>query len=122
MRWTGLIALLIIIGGGVLVSTLFMDTWTEAIMEKTGEIIIGARVEFEGVDVDPAGLSITWTRLQVTDPERPMTNILETGTAEFNLNAGALLRKRINIETLRLEEFAPAHPGAGTAQSRGKRG
>ncbi len=104
MRWKGIITfviLIIIIG---IISTIFIDRWVESGLEKTGQAIVGARVDIDGLDLGLSPLSIEWQRLQVTDPAHTMKNVVETGRTAFKLNVPALLRKRIVIDEMTLAD------------------
>ncbi len=116
MRWKGFIPFVVLVAGIVLVTMLFLDRWVESGLEKAGEAMVGARVEIDGLDVRPTSLSIEWKRLQVTDPDQTMRNLIETGRAAFKMNPAALLRKRYVIEEMTLEDVrhgtARAYDGA----------
>lgn len=105
MRKKGLLFLLIIIGIILALSFLFTDRWLENRLEAAGSSLVGARVEFEGVDFSLFQLRMKWTRLQVTDPQNTMQNLFETGPAEFDLALEPLLTKKILIENFQLKEL-----------------
>lgn len=112
MRWKGLILIVVIIILIGVISIFFMDKWIESALEKTGQAITGARVEIDGLDFSLLHLSIEWRRMQVTDPEHTMQNIIETGRTAFRMNPAALLRKRIVIQEMALENLR-----SGTARA-----
>ncbi|MBC7186903.1 MAG: TIGR03545 family protein [Calditrichaeota bacterium] len=112
MRWKGLIPFLVIVVGLVIVARLFMNRWLESGLEKAGEAAVGARVEIDNLRVRPTALSIEWSRLQVTDPDQTMRNLIETGRAAFRMNPAALLRKRYVIEEMALEDVRYGTPRA----------
>jgi len=106
MRWR---KLGIFIGVPVLVSVIiliFIDSWIERGLEKSGEKIVGAKVEMEGFHFSLLNGSTEWKRLQVTDPKNTMKNLFETGTVQFQLNPSALLRKRFIIEEMSVLNIA----------------
>ena len=86
MRWKGLIFLAAVIAFGVILSLFFLDRWVESGLENAGSSIVGAKVEIDGLDLDVAGLSIEWQRLQVTDPNSTMQNVIETGRTAFKMD------------------------------------
>jgi uncharacterized protein (TIGR03545 family) len=112
MRWKGLIPFLVIVAGVVLVTRLFMNRWLESGLEKAGEAVVGARVEIDHLRLRPLALSIEWARLQVTDPDQTMRNLIETGRSAFKMNPAALLRKRYVIEEMALEDVRYGTPRA----------
>jgi len=105
LRKKGLIFLLVFIGIIFVLSIIFTDWWLENQLETAGSSIVGARVEFEGVDFSLFKMHIKWRRLQVTDPKNTWRNLFETGKAEFDLALEPLLTKKILIENFRLEDL-----------------
>jgi uncharacterized protein (TIGR03545 family) len=105
MRWKGLITVLVLIGIGLVVSVLMIDRWIEKGLEKTGQAVVGARVEIDQLDFSLVGLSIGWDRMQITDPRNTMQNVVETGRTAFKMNPSALLRKRFVVDEMRLSEI-----------------
>jgi len=103
MRWKGLITFIVIAGLLAVISLFFIDQWIESGFEKTGQAIVGARVEIDRLHFSISDLSIEWQRLQVTDPKSTMQNVIETGRTAFRMNLPALLRKRVVIEEMALE-------------------
>jgi uncharacterized protein (TIGR03545 family) len=104
MRWKGLIAFIVIAGIWAGLTLIFMDKWIESGLEKMGQAITGAKVEIDQLDFRLLDLSIEWQRLQITDPKHTMKNLVETGRTAFRMNLSALLRKRIVIEEMALEQ------------------
>ncbi len=104
MRWKGFISLLVLLGIGCIISIFFMDQWIEKGIEKTGEAIVGAKVEMDRFYFNFFTLSVGWNHLQVTDPKNTMRNIIETGRTAFNMKSAALLRKRFIIEEITLAD------------------
>ncbi|MBN2030617.1 TIGR03545 family protein [bacterium] len=100
MRWKGFIPFLVLIGIVCVVSILFMDRWIEGGIEKTGEAIVGAKVEMDGLHFNLFNLSVEWDRFQVTDPKNTMQNLIEIGRTDFNMRSAALLRKWFVIEEI----------------------
>jgi uncharacterized protein (TIGR03545 family) len=97
------LGILVLIGFGI--SMLSMDRWIERGLEKAGETLVGARVEIDNLDIRPLSLSVEWDRLQVTDPNHTMSNAIESGRAAFRLNPAALLRKKVIIQEMALEDL-----------------
>ncbi|MFW6254196.1 MAG: hypothetical protein ACOC41_04635, partial [Chitinivibrionales bacterium] len=105
MRKKGLIFLLIVIAvvGGFLL--LFADKLVEWGMEKAGSAVVGARVEFSGVDLRVFSVSMSWDRLQVTNPQNTWRNLFETGYVELNLALEPLLLKRFVIQNMQTDSL-----------------
>jgi uncharacterized protein (TIGR03545 family) len=85
------------------VMLLLTDRWLEWQMEDFGSALVGAKVEFDGVDFSLLKLRMKWERLQVTDPNNTWRNLFESGIAEFDLDLVPLFSKKIIIEKLQLE-------------------
>jgi uncharacterized protein (TIGR03545 family) len=102
MRWKGFITLVVLLIAGSIVSGLFIDRWMERGLERTGQLLVGARVEIDNLDIRLLDLSIQWDRLQVTDPGNTMQNLIETGRVAYRMHLPALLRKRFIIEEMTL--------------------
>ncbi len=103
MRKKGVISLVIFIALIVALTFIFTDSWLEHTMESAGSSIVGAKVEFDGVDFSLLHLRMRWQRLQVTDPKDTWKNLFETGKTEFALELEPLLTKKIIIDNLQLE-------------------
>ncbi|MCJ7812631.1 hypothetical protein MUP95_04835, partial [bacterium] len=100
MRWKGFIPLLVFFGIDCIISILFMDRWIEKGIEKTGEAIVGAKVEMDGFHFNLFKLSVEWDRFQITDPKNTMRNMIEIGRTVFNMKSAALMKKRFIIEEI----------------------
>ena len=105
MRWKGIIALLILAALAVAAALIFTDEWLEKQMERYGSRMVGARVEFDGIDLSILQLHLSWQALQIADPENTWKNVMETGFCEFQLAFKPLLRKKILIETMQVADF-----------------
>lgn len=87
IRWPGLIAfvvLMLLIGG---VAYLFANSWVESYIEDTGSDMLGARVDVGSVRLSLQPMGIVINQLDVTDPEKPMQNVVSIGSirAQFDL-------------------------------------
>ncbi len=112
MRWKGLIVFFILFLMGVLISSLSVDRWIESGLEKAGQAVVGAKVDVDGLDFRLLDLAIEWDRLQVTDPNSTMQNVIETGRTAFRMRPEALLRKRVIIEEITLADVRSGTPRA----------
>ncbi|MEJ2637531.1 MAG: TIGR03545 family protein, partial [Calditrichia bacterium] len=103
MRKKGILALVVIIAIFVALSYIFTDRWLESTMESVGSSMVGAKVEFDGVDFSFLKLKMRWDRLQVTDPKDTWRNMFETGHCDFDVAFEPLLSKKIIIEDFKME-------------------
>jgi len=103
-RWKGILFLLALFGLFIILSIIFTDIWLESELEGLGNSIVGARVEIDNLDLSFTDLSISWDRLQVTNPKSTMKNMLETGNCEFDMEFLPLLSKKVIIENFAVTE------------------
>lgn len=103
IRWQGLIAFVVIVAGAAAFFLFFIDGLVKRAIEKTGTLIVGAKVELDDADVTLFPLGITLNRLQVTNPNTPMTNAVEVSRIAFSLNPAPLLRHKTIIEEMTLD-------------------
>ena len=110
LRWKGLIPLVVVIGVLSAISVLFMDRWAESGLEKTGQNVMGSRIEIDGFHVNLSTLTVQWNRLQAADPRNTMRNLIETDRAVFRMSLPALLRNRVVIQEITLAGVRTASP------------
>ena len=106
IRWGGLITCIIITGLIALFNIVFLDTIIERSIEDKASTVIGARVDIGSLDVGIFDLSIAIHDIEITNPDEPMRNIIETGDISFDLAAAPLLRKKVVIERLAVQDVA----------------
>lgn len=89
-------------------------------IEKAGTAIVGARVDVGGARLSLSPLGLTLTDLQVTNPSRPMENTVQVGRIAFNMDPGALLRRKLLVEEMAAEGIAFNTPrkSSGAVQKR----
>lgn len=105
IRWRGLVAFICVV---IVLSGLwflFIDSFVERMIEKTGSRIVGAKVELADADLSlfPAGLTLKG--LQVTDPDEPMKNALEIDRATFSIDTLSLFRRKAIINEMTLDRL-----------------
>ncbi len=102
IRWKYFLPLAIVLGAIVVFFVFFFDSLLERGIEKEGAKMNDAKVEVDGLKTKFFSGRITIDRLQVADPDAPMTNRLEAGKMAFQLEVGELIGKRaiINEATL----------------------
>ena len=71
-------------------------------MEKTASGLNGAKVEIDNLDFSFIGPRLSWDRLQITDPQKTMKNMVESGFCEFEMEFFPLLSKKVIIENIQL--------------------
>lgn len=103
IRW-GQVAAALFLAAGLWVLGIWGLSWgVKMAVEKTGTSIVGARVNLDQARVNLWTLSARLNRLQVTNPEEPMTNALEVGSLRLHLRLKPLFWKRFVIEEAALE-------------------
>jgi len=105
MRKKGVIGLSVISALVIVVNMVFLDKWVEKGMESLIARLVGARVEFEKVDVSIAAARIGWERLQVADPDDTWSNLFETGPCSFQIALEPLFSKKFIIKTVLVHEL-----------------
>ncbi len=123
MRKGGIVILLVITGIYILFVWLFSNKIVEKNLERIGEKIVGARVDFRKVHISPFKLFIRWEGLEVADPDNTWRNIIETKECSFELRPDALLKKRFIIERFYLSglEFNTARSTDGALKKKPKK-
>ena len=103
IRWHGLTVFLTIATFLAILWFFFVDGLIERTIEKTGSRIVGARVDLDAADLSffPAGLTLAG--LQVTDPDKPMTNAVDIERIVLSLDPLNLLHRKVIIEEMSLE-------------------
>ena len=104
MRWKGIIFLVAIIFLAFLLSWIFSNKIVENELENLGTTIVGARVEIDDLDFSLSDLYIRWSKLQVTDPDNTMKNLLETGQTDFDLELIPLFSGKVIIENIQISD------------------
>jgi uncharacterized protein (TIGR03545 family) len=106
IRWSGLIAFIVIVALIAVFNLLFLDGIIKGIVEDQASLAVGARVEIADLRFKVFGLSVDIRDLQVTNPEQPMRNAVEVGTLAFDLATAPLLKKKIVIERMKVVDLA----------------
>lgn len=106
IRWSGLIAFVIIVGLIVVFNLLFLDGIIKSIVKDQASMAVGARVDIGDLKFKVFGLSVDIHDLQVANPEQPMRNAAEVGALSFDLAAAPLLKKKIVIQRMKVVDLA----------------
>lgn len=120
IRWQGLGAFLSVMIILSIIWLVFIDGFVERMIEKYGTKAVGAKVELAGADLSlfPAGLE--FDRLQITNPDKPMTNAVEIDRITLSLDSLNLFRRKIIIEEMALDglRLGTARKTSGAVVSR----
>lgn len=103
IRWQGLIAFVVVVGLMAAIWFLLLDQAVEWLIERAGTAAVGAKVELGRADVTLVPLGLTLSRLQVANPDEPMTNAVEIARIAGSLDGLNLLRRKVIIEEMVLD-------------------
>jgi uncharacterized protein (TIGR03545 family) len=99
-RWSGLLPFVIVTAALAALWWLLLDTLVKHGIESVGTEMVGARVELDSADVGLVPLKLQLKRLQVTDPEQPMHNMVEVGDMVASLEPWKLLMGQVVIDEM----------------------
>ena len=99
-RWKALVPVFLFLGALGLLWLLFLDTLVERTIEDFGTEIVGALVELDKADVRLTEGFVRLSGLRVTNPDAPMTNLIEASEIVADVRIVPLLQKKIFIDTL----------------------
>jgi len=118
IRWWGLGAFVVIAAILGCLWIFLVDGWVKYLIEEAGTEAVGAKVELDAADLSlfPAGLTLS--RLQVTDPNAPMTNAVEIANVNMGLDGLNLLRRKVIVEEMALEGVRLGTPRATSGATR----
>ncbi len=106
MRIKGLLFVLIVAGLFFGLPFLVPDGYLEEKIETRLSIANTAKVEFEDFKLSLVDLELSWSRLQVADPDNTMMNLFETGEVELDFEFWPVLWEQVIIEDVRMTGFA----------------
>ncbi len=117
-RWKALVPLFLFVGGLGLLWLIFLDTLVERTVENFGTEIVGALVEVDEADVRLTEGFVTLRGLRVTNPDAPMTNLIEATEIVADIRIVPLLQKKIFIDTLAMRglRFGTARQTSGAIE------
>ncbi|GJL55356.1 MAG: hypothetical protein NPIRA02_24880 [Nitrospirales bacterium] len=102
VKWSfGLVGILILVL--VVFWVFIVDTLVENIIETKGTEIVGAKVELDEADLSLFPSGLTLTRLQVTNPDKPMSNAVDIARMAMGLDILPLLWSQVIIEEMAVE-------------------
>lgn len=100
IRWKGLIPFVVIVTTVAVFFIFFIDTFIKWSIESTGTKVVGAKVELGSADFSFSPLGVRLKSLQVTNPDKPMENIIDIGDIRFNMNGELLLLRKLIIKEM----------------------
>jgi len=103
VRWWGLAAFILIILFISSVWYLLADRIIANNIEKTGEYIVGAKVEVGKADLTLIPLGISLNRLKVADPNSPMRNLIDVDNIRLHLDGKYLFERKVIIKDMVVE-------------------
>jgi uncharacterized protein (TIGR03545 family) len=115
IRWQGLIVFVVVVCSVVVLWLFFLDTLVKRMIEQAGTSLAGAEVDVADVDVTLFPLGITLNGLQVTNPEKPALNSVESARIAVSLDGPNLLRRKVIVNEMAVEgvqfDTGRARPG-----------
>ncbi|MDE3117996.1 MAG: TIGR03545 family protein [Nitrospirota bacterium] len=103
IRWWGLGAFVGLTALLALLWLFLVDPFVKRMIEQTGTKLVGAKVELAAAHVTLSPLGLTLTRLQVTNPDEPMSNAVEAARIAMSLDGLNLFRRKVIIEEMAVE-------------------
>lgn len=100
IRWKALLPLVVVLALIAGLTMLFADRLVERAVEATGTHLVGARVDLASADLHVADASLELRGLEVTNPGKPMTNLVEAAAVELDLRVLPLLEKKVLLDTV----------------------
>lgn len=103
IRWQGLIPFVIIVALITSFGIFFLDSTIKWSIEEAGTRAVGAKVELGSANFDFSGPSVSLHSLKVTNPDKPMQNIVDIDKIAFSLDGGNLLLRKVIIDDMTVD-------------------
>ena len=100
IRWKALLPLSVLLGLMVVWGVFFADWTLKLAVEKGGTAAVGAKVELADAKLGILAGNVTLEGLQVTNPNAPMTNLVEVEALVFDVGILPALEKKVVIDTV----------------------
>ena len=101
-RWKAIVPLVLVLALLVLGWTLYADRLVRKLVEFVGTEVVGATVELASARLELFQAKVTLRGLQVTNPDAPMSNLVQMGEIVAQLDLLALLEKKVVVDTVAL--------------------
>lgn len=102
IRWRALYPIGLLAAIFIIVPLLFGDRLARGAVEKGGTHVVGAKVDLNSARINYGDGSLALKGLQVTNPGRPMTNMVEVDDIQIDIRVLPLLEKKVVFDTVRL--------------------
>lgn len=93
-RWSYIVPRLVVILLLVCISEVGIGLVMKYALQQQGSASLGAKVDVEQVNASLLSSSVELLNLQVTDPRKPMTNLVQAESLQLDFETDALLRKK----------------------------
>ncbi len=103
IRWPGLIAFVLLFGTLFVFGYFFATSFVKNSIEDYGSEAVGAQVNVDSVNLTVSPLGMRVNRLQVTNPDAPMTNAVEIQGMAFELAFWNLLMGQVIIDEMSVD-------------------
>ena len=103
IRWSGLITFTVIVASIFVLFILFIDNLIKAGIESTGSDMLSAKVELGNANLSFSPLGLTLNHIQITNPDSPMSNIVEINKIAFAMEAEHLIRHKLLINNMYID-------------------
>jgi len=103
MRKKGIIYILVILLLWAAFAYLLRDSMLEGLVEKSLQVVAGARVEVDNFHFSLLNMECSWSRLQIANKNNPWYNIIETGRTSFDVETRPLFWRKIIIREMAVE-------------------
>ncbi len=115
IRWWGILVFPLFIGFIVLMYWLFAERLLKHGIEEAGTVLVGAKVELDDLDLDWQQGKLQLTRLQVTNKNAPMRNLVEIKTIIADIDMAQVLWLRTHIDNVAVQgmQFDTARKTSG---------
>ncbi len=100
IRWKALLPLSVLLGLMVVWGVFFADWTLKLAVEKGGTAAVGAKVDLAKADLGILSGNVRLEGLQVTNPNAPMTNLVDIEELVFDVGLLPALEKKVVIDTV----------------------
>ena len=111
-RWKAIVPLGVFLVLIAVVWMLFLDVVVERGVERAGAMLVGAKVDLAEADVRLREGSVILRGLEVTNPDHPMTNLVQADEIVVDIRKAPLLLKKLIIDTVALRGIRFGTPRA----------
>lgn len=106
IRWSGLVSFLVLVGISVAITYLALTMILKSQIEKYASQAWGAQISINRLNLSFMPLGVSFSGIEITDPKKPMQNLVSIGHLGANLNLYQLIVGRTVIEDMSLQHLA----------------